>query len=126
MSTYGKPSYCINNQIACRPFPPTERKVQKPGLALTIKSMEVVGLEVVVGCITAQHEAIPAGAKVYVRASEVAQPWAKQALTFQGDTEDRGELIMVPVSVILFVEPQPGGVVPAQLPVLQTSYQGGA
>ena len=97
-------SYCINNQVACRPFPPTERKPQKAGLALTVKSMEVVGLEVAVGGVT-PNDYIPAGATVYVRASEAAQPWAKQTLTFQGDTEDRGEFIMVPLSVILFISP---------------------
>ena len=97
----------VNNFVACLPFEQDQvQEVNKSGLAVLAKKAQVVGLSV---CYDSRGDGgskpylyLSAGDTVYVKASCVNAPWAKEKLTFQ-NSNIKGEFILVPFAEIVLI-----------------------
>lgn len=107
-----KPPITINNKVVVKPFPDNSVKTESTGtgpyraVRMVNSKTDLVGLKVVYRALIQVNGKVIAdigpGATGYIRASEYAQPWAKDVFEFNGES-----FILVPYERFEFFEAAP-------------------
>ena len=93
-----------NNVVACQPFEQEQAKaVNTKKLAVVGQKSQLVELFVRYGTEIGDEKYVGENDVIFVRASCLNLPWAKEKFTFQG-VENSAEFILVPVGEIVLID----------------------